>query len=179
MEIQPTRTVEQIAWAAGLFEGEGCFNAYVRKSGKIQMQVVLGMTDSDVVNRFAQIIGFGSVTHGRMTREGNKPLHEWRLYEATKVRAFIALLLPYLGERRRARALEVLSLGANVQPHNIKKTHCPQGHELSGINLVLEPFTSKYGVSYFARRCKECRTIQTRDRARTKLGITPDRYRIK
>jgi len=42
----------EIAWAAGLFEGEGTLNVYRRSSGKLQVQVRLGMTDRDVVERF-------------------------------------------------------------------------------------------------------------------------------
>jgi hypothetical protein len=89
MQEQST-TPEQVAWAAGLFEGEGCWNAYRRESGKIQMQARLGMTDRDVVERFAQIVGYGSIHVA-------KPLHTWCVYEAEKVREVIALFLPLHG----------------------------------------------------------------------------------
>ncbi len=182
MKIQPSNpTSLEIAWAAGLFEGEGCWNVYTRKSGKLQVQARLTMTDRDVVERFASIIGCGSTraSHTPSARaRGDKPLTEWYVYEAERVREVIRLFLPYLGDRRRARAEEVLRLGADIQSHNNKKTHCPNGHELIGDNLILEPFTAKSGVSYFARRCRVCRTAQGRARIRKRLGITPDRYRI-
>ena len=39
---------------------------------------------------------------------------------------------------------------------NARKTHCPQGHPLSGVNLLLE----RNGKSGTARRCRSCRTQQ-------------------
>jgi hypothetical protein len=176
--MQLERNEMAIAWAAGLFEGEGCWNAYVRKSGKVQMQARLAMTDRDVVERFAAIIGFGSVyERSHQKHEEWKPLFDWSIYEAEKVRELVALFLPYMGERRRAKALEVLTLGADVKSHNAKKTHCPKGHALAGENLVLEPI-KRNGREYFARRCLTCRRAQDRERTRKRLGITPDRYRV-
>jgi hypothetical protein len=161
-------TSEEVAWAAGLFEGEGCISVYQREYGaKIQPQIRLGMTDADVVARFARIVGCGSVTvsHGpKHQANGWKPLHQWVVYEAEKVRTVLNLLMPYLGERRSAKAREVLDRCVSVQSHNAKKTHCPRGHELAGVNLVEEPFTARNGHVYIARRCKTCRADQARAR---------------
>jgi hypothetical protein len=68
------RTTQHVAWAAGLFEGEGCWNAYVRKGGKVQMQVRLEMTDKDVVERFAAIVGCGAIHLSQPGTGGHKPL---------------------------------------------------------------------------------------------------------
>ena len=46
---------EDIIWAAGLFEGEGCITTS-RKSPTLQLQ----MTDKDVVAKFKKIINCGS-----------------------------------------------------------------------------------------------------------------------
>jgi hypothetical protein len=89
------------------------------------------------------------------------------------VREVIALFLPYMGERRREKALEVLSAGASVMPANGKRTHCPAGHAYDGENLVIE-MRGKQAV----RRCKACDQRRSRERARRRLGITPDRYRV-
>lgn len=183
--MHPDRTEAQVAWAAGLFEGEGCWNVYVHPGGKTRMQARLGMTDRDVVERFAAVVGCGSVYLNDCEanqRKGWKPLHTWAVYEAEKVREVIALLLPYMGARRTAKAREVLDAGAHIRPHNYRKTHCPNGHELVGDNLILEPYTraNKAGEvrEFVARRCKTCRREKERERARRRLGITPDRYRV-
>ncbi len=167
----------EVAWAAGLFEGEGCVGIYPRPSGKVQIQIRLGMTDQDVVERFASIMGCGSIRKGQPGTGGEKPIYEWCVYEAERVREIVELLRPHLGIRRLAKAEEVLRLGADIQSHNAKKTHCPAGHELVGDNLILEPIRRSGDRQYFARRCRECRTIQTRERMRRVKNISPDRFR--
>lgn len=166
-----------IAWAAGLFEGEGCFSAGYRPSGKAYVVAVLSMTDRDVVDRFMAIVGCGAIYLRPDARWNHQDTYMWRVQEAVQVRKVIAMLLPYLGERRRAKALEVDAIAATVRSHNAKATHCPRGHELVGDNLKLEPI-KRAGKTYYARRCKTCRQSQERDRARVKLGITPDRFRV-
>lgn len=143
------------------------------------MQIRLEMTDADVVERFADIMGCGNVSKRRPQRPGWKPLYSWVVYEAEKVRACIEKLLPYFGERRTARAREVLRIGEGVRPHSAKRTHCPEGHPLSGKNLIKEPFKGSNGKQYTARRCRTCRRRQERARARKRLGISPDQFRVK
>jgi hypothetical protein len=176
--MQAQRNEADVAWAAGLFEGEGFLSVYQRKYGaKIQPQIGLGMTDRDVVDRFMRIVGCGAIYIAKPGTGGHKQCHCWRLYEAEKVREVVALFLPYFGERRRAKAEELLQRIAGIQSHNSKKTHCPKGHALEGDNLVLEPI-KRAGTTYYARRCKVCRQEQARERARKRLGIKPENYRI-
>lgn len=148
-----------IAWAAGLFEGEGCWNVY-RPRGKTQVQARLAMTDPDAVRRFAAVMGFGTVRARASRRPHEKPLTEWYTQKRENVRTMIALFLPYLGERRRQRALEILALG-EVRPHG-ERTHCPQGHPYVGGNLRVE--TNVRGTPI--RRCVTCRRAQDRERMR-------------
>lgn len=42
--------------------------------------------------------------------------------------------------------------GDTIPAHNLKKTHCPKGHPLSGDNLVKSPSIIKLGY----RWCKTC-----------------------
>ena len=104
-------SASEIAWAAGLFEGEGCFYF-----GHRNLQATLAMTDADVVDRFERIVGFGH----RSVREGDhkndkrgyknewKPIYRWSARSFEHVQALIAMLWPYLGDRRKARAKELL-----------------------------------------------------------------------
>jgi hypothetical protein len=157
------RNEVDIAWAAGLFEGEGCLNVFRKRPGaKVQVQARLGMTDRDVVERFQAVIGFGKIHVHRPGTNGHKPVPTWCVYEAEKVVEFIELVLPFLGSRRYAKALEVREAALTVRPHNEKKTHCPKGHGFEGDNLVLEPIR---GGRYVARRCRTCRKEQARLRA--------------
>jgi hypothetical protein len=153
-----------IAWAAGLFEGEGFMSVYQRQFGaKVQPQIGLGMTDRDVVERFVAIVGCGSISVVKPGTGGHKPVHCWRLYEAVEVRRVVAMFLPLFGERRTARALALLEQIKDVQPHFSRKSHCPRGHEYVGDNLQLEEI-QRNGRTYFSRRCRTCRTDQERTR---------------
>ena len=65
------------------------------------------MTDEDVLCRVMAIFG-GNVT-GPYDRGTNKPIYAWRLSGIKCVQAVLRLMWPYLGERRRARAAEMIA----------------------------------------------------------------------
>src|SRR6266498_5295137 len=93
----------ELAWAAGLFEGEGCFttglNGYPR--------ACLKMTDEDVVRRFAAAVGLGHVTGPHAGAPKPYWSHMINGFERTQ---YLAVLLWHgLGERRRRRVREILA----------------------------------------------------------------------
>ena len=164
-----------MAWAAGLFEGEGCIAAHKRGKRGSGIQLRLGMTDRDAVQRFAAVVGAGTIYKPRRKRPHEKQLHDWALYESAEVVRVLELLLPWFCERRRAKALEALEIARDISVHKGKKTHCPNGHPYDGDNLRLEPIQ---GGKYMARRCVTCRRAQERERMRKRLNIPPERWRI-
>lgn len=101
--IPIVRTTD-LAWAAGLFEGEGCF-FYARPSKAHRYGVAgatLAMTDLDIVERFAEVMGFGLVR--KMTNQGpptRKQMYVWRAGGFEHVQATAGLLWKWLGPRRR------------------------------------------------------------------------------
>ena len=93
------------AWAAGLFEGEG--SIVVRER---QAHLYLAMTDADVVQRFAEIVGHGNV-HPQKIRPGQtKRQYRWHVAARGEVARILNTFMPYLGERRKAKAIEALEL---------------------------------------------------------------------
>lgn len=103
---------DDIAWVAGLFEGEGCFSILKQRNGVHYPKAVISMTDADIIARFHTIVGFGRVTikHRRPnTPEHYKLLSEWRAHSFEDAQQLIAMLWPWLGERRKARAKEILA----------------------------------------------------------------------
>jgi hypothetical protein len=88
---------EEIAWAAGLFEGEGCMTI---TGGQPVMRVA--STDRDSTDRFYEIMSTGLIT--RVHRESRTGY--WVAYGVDALLA-IQLLVPWFGERRRARAREL------------------------------------------------------------------------
>jgi hypothetical protein len=94
----------EVAWAAGLFDGEGCFTL---SDGRPRAK--LNSTDEDVVQRFADIVWVGQVREERsLEKRGYKRQWEWYTGSKKDVAHIILLLWPWLGQRRREKALEVL-----------------------------------------------------------------------
>lgn len=110
---------QEIAWAAGLFEGEGCISTYQSDS----TQLTLVSTDYDVIDRFARIVGVGTVS-GPFYPNNNpewKPVKKWLCSHQYEVRELLDRLLPFLCGRRAARAQGALDLFHSRPRRNIKK----------------------------------------------------------
>ncbi len=100
---------QDLAWAAGLFEGEGCFSPR-RPNGKQSMHLyaAIASTDEDVVLRFAEIVGVGNVVKLRKRLPHHKDAWRWSVNGDTVERVY-DLLSPWLGKRRKARYAELLA----------------------------------------------------------------------
>ncbi len=96
--------VDNLAWGAGLFEGEGTITGRRDKHRKFltfRPHLALVMNDEDIVRRFHTLVNLGNVgKQGKMFR--------WQTNKFEYVQAVIAMLWPWLGERRKARAIEIL-----------------------------------------------------------------------
>ena len=92
--------MHSIEWAAGLFEGEGSM------SNKPRLE--LSMTDFDVVEKFRDVVGFGFLKERTQSGLGSKPLLRWRLYKKDHVRYVLGKMLPFFGNRRAYKALNIL-----------------------------------------------------------------------
>jgi hypothetical protein len=162
----PTDT--EIAWAAGLFEGEGSFIVHHnRRYGGAS----LATTDRDVLDRFQAIVGFGNIyaamgkAHGAGVAAGTrKQCYQWSGWSAVQVRQLIDLFWPYLGERRRARALEVRAAteGIGSRGRSKHQTHCKRGHEFTEENTIRQP--NPLSPKGWTRNCRECRRMRVRAR---------------
>ena len=111
-------STRELAWAAGLFEGEGCITINPFKTMPTRSPVpvlILSMTDEDSVRRFHRAVGgLGSI---RVLRQADDSRYAsglrqrqwtWQTSCHQRVQAVIAMLWFGLGERRRSRAIEVL-----------------------------------------------------------------------
>ena len=94
-----------IAWAAGLFEGEGCMTVDKRGSTR---GLQINMTDEDIIERFRDFCGAGNIT----TRYEDDPVRkkQWRLRISKRkdVIRILSMMLPYFGQRRAYKALNIL-----------------------------------------------------------------------
>lgn len=104
MKVTPSDIRESnLAWAAGLFEGEGC----IQFSGKNSVILNVTSTDMDVIHRLQDL--FGGYVYGPRTRKNSKkPFWEWQLRVAEDVHCVLVPMISWLGERRTEKAYQAL-----------------------------------------------------------------------
>jgi hypothetical protein len=97
-------SAEEIAWAAGLFEGEGTITHARRRSPGLLVAVT--MTDEDVVRRFDEVVDRGKV-YGPYSppsyRDRWKPFWRWQA-TGDAAHDVLDLIGPWLSPRRIAQA---------------------------------------------------------------------------
>ena len=99
----------EIAWAAGLFEGEGWATWNTRKHGQYMAYLGVRMTDKDVLQTFHKIVGErGTICEPKdKTFPSNyKKTYQWGAQGKTAVE-IATILYPYMHERRKTRFREV------------------------------------------------------------------------
>lgn len=146
---------EKVAWAAGLFDGEGSTTA----SGDVGYPQVSvpqageGVTAPEVLLRFREIVGIGAINGPHVKHDGWRPM--WK-YTATNIGAIkvLELLWPHLGQVKRDQAVAVLErYRAHPTPRRDMAAAtgrplmhtCRRGHDLTDAYL-----------HDGRRRCREC-----------------------
>lgn len=109
---------EELAWAGGLFEGEGSLSLTTGRSGAKGTRAAVHMTDRDILERFAVAVGLGSITGPYARGVDRKPMYSWVTSRFESVQALIAMLWPWLGARRREQARLMLS-GVTTKPSRV------------------------------------------------------------
>lgn len=130
-----------IAWAAGLFEGEGSIGGGLIGT-KAAARLFLCTTDKDVLERFREVVGLGVIESGpRKSSLGKKPIWLWRVSSFQHTQAIIAAFWPWLGSRRRGRAQEVLAANTRrTYGHRYVGGICRAGrHEVTAQNRYRYP----------------------------------------
>lgn len=137
----------EIAWLAGILEGEGSFMAWIRTRGDRGVRIQMGSTDKDILDRIADMVSIGTVrlVPAQHNKFGTKPLWIWALTSKTDVRILAQRLLPWLGERRRKQAEAIIESteGLLVRPGGV----CSKGHLIEGENRL------QNGRSAICRTC--------------------------
>ena len=109
-------TEPEIAWIAGLLEGEGCFSICIRKTAKHNHKTVAvhcEMTDEDVIIKLHKIAGCGTINKranvsGREDRRVRKPTWIWSVQNHAGILRVCKAILPFMGTRRQAKIKELI-----------------------------------------------------------------------
>jgi hypothetical protein len=136
-------TDAQIAYIAGLFEGEGCI--FCGRPGRLRL--IITMTDEDVVRALPNLTGMGNVPPKSRRLPSGKQSYTWVVGRCDDAAELLRLILPWLGERRSEAAKRALRDWDEVAKPRRLWTHCSHGHLLSGRNLR---------ISEGRRRCRAC-----------------------
>ena len=100
-----------VAWAAGLFEGEGCISNDKKKYRRLS----INMTDEDVMKRFVRIVAYGNLKGPHLPRKSEnpngkyKPFWQWGVGKRSEVLRILKMFIPYFGKRRSQKAIEAIN----------------------------------------------------------------------
>lgn len=117
-------TRENLAWLAGIFEGEGTIRwtkpapprSDGRHPGGQSLDLSIAMTDEDVLRRIADIAGVGKVFGPYQPKpETRKPIFTYKVTGA-KAYALIVAIFQWLHSRRREQALAAIKSWTNSHP---------------------------------------------------------------
>ena len=91
-------SIENIAWVAGLIEGEGNFNL---RESKLSMRIRVRMTDLDVLQKAYNLFKIGKI-YGPYYRKNpkHKTAWEWSINRHNQVVELCRVIAPYLLSRR-------------------------------------------------------------------------------
>jgi hypothetical protein len=137
---------EYLAWAAGIFEGEGSTNRY--------NPITVAQKDPWILYKLKELYG-GSITY-----YNDKNIFVWYL-GSEEGRNLLRSMIPYLSPRR----LQQIENNNVLKTLYEMKTHCKNGHEFIESNTVF--------ASNGARQCRICINSWHREH-RKKLKLVRD-----
>jgi hypothetical protein len=144
MKIFANVCTEDLAWAAGFFEGEGCF------SGKI----IVVNTDLEPLQKLFGIFKFGTIKPRKITLPRHKPQWKWEVWNFQHIQFIVGSMWKWLSEKRKQQATRLLE--AMRKRWSRGSILCKAGlHRLEGDNLYMNPRANRKDGKPF-RRCVAC-----------------------
>lgn len=141
------RTDVDLAWCAGFYEGEGTVIYGATHSGPLRIKI--SSTDQDVLHLMRERSGIGGVSGPyEPTGFGRKPFYVWAANGVAAVE-LLREMLPLLGERRSARALEKIALWEQRPKRKVKVTSSDRRAILAGRKggATYRVLAERHGVS--------------------------------
>ena len=100
--------IKDIAWLAGLMEGEGCFGSWrngARKKRKM-IRAVISMSDKDVIERVASLLG-RNLTIDKAPKIKGKYMYRVAV-TGSQAAALMLTVFPLMGHRRRDKIYQCM-----------------------------------------------------------------------
>lgn len=158
----------ELAWFAGLFEGEGWFGVSYSKTVPGAARVVtlgLGSTDEDVIERIHALMG-GTRKSRRIPNHRiatAKPFWTWQLAKREEVKRVVPMLMPWFSARRSQQAETAMdALAVWEQEIARRRDHCKRGHRYDRDGVYIDPAGRKH--------CTVCRLDAQRARIARAAG---------
>jgi hypothetical protein len=154
---------EELAWAAGFFDGEGTFG-YAGKKGCPAVQI--SQKDPTVLGRFKEIVGMGTVSGPRknLTPKGRaSTIHAYYISGLEPTQYIGAILWIFLSQQKRDQFAR--SMLQATCPTYRRKYLCKNGHQKTKENTRV----TKDGKSFCRQCCLE-------SYYRCKYGLTQAAY---
>ena len=99
----------KLAYLAGVFDGEGSFGYWSKGAKRKDKEFVVQveMRDMDIVGKFQEFFGCGTIAYRDSRQENHSPTHHWRV-KNKKALEVLKLMMPYLGSRRTDKFKKVV-----------------------------------------------------------------------
>lgn len=108
-ETTGAKSIKDIAWAAGVFEGEGSMT----HRGDGNWQIEMKMTDRDVMWDFYEAMScrgnLSGERHPPSAKDHYKPFSVWTTSKRDLIFDIVLDFYPYMGERRRKKMDQFLA----------------------------------------------------------------------
>ena len=99
---------DELAYLAGVFDGEGSFGIWSKGVGKSkQLRVNVDMADSDVIMRFLTFFKAGAIYSRAPKDAKHKLMYSWRVTHKETAINILRMMLPYFSKRRQYKFHEV------------------------------------------------------------------------
>ncbi len=162
----------QLAWATGLFEGEGGVSSE-RRGARPMLHVTQAgnaVTPPDVLTRYLAAVGGIGVIYGPDIRPAHLP--KWR-YVASGIEVveyIVGLMEPWLGDVKRRQAERVLTRAGQLREAHRRRPGNHFGRPLKDTCTRGHPYDDVYVDRNGVRHCRPCRREREharRERRRT------------
>lgn len=148
-------TVREIAWAAGIYEGEGNFSG---------THVIIAQKDTWILHKLRNMFGFGTITkHGEC--------NGW-VIAGGNARGFLLTIFSELSPRRKAEILKHKIFF--IDPLFRCQTVCRNGHVKTNENTRKKYNHRRKAWDWVCLECRNANTKrywQKKDRMRTQIGV--------